>query len=195
MIWRERRTLLIILGVLLLANLVFFLTYRIQYQSRLDDMDSRLAQVEGQLAQAHKSRLQAEQSLVAYRRVEKDVQAILEDRWSTQPRRLTLFISEVKRLARASNAIPTTLSFTRNESKAAGSKSEGVGAKEVGVAFNVDATYDQARRMINLFELSEQFVIIDQISLTDAGENRLSFSLRIKTLFREDPAPATNNRS
>lgn len=194
MIWRERRTLLIILGILLLANVVFFLTYRIQYQTRLDEMDERLAQVEGQLAQSRKARTAAEQSLAAYRRVEKDVQVVLEEHWSTQPRRLTRFIREVKRLAEASNAVPKTLTFTKTEDEPDRGKKEGVGAKEVGVSFVVDATYDQARRMINLFELSQQFVIIEQISLSEGAENKLTFSLRLKTLFREDQ-PAATNRS
>jgi hypothetical protein len=192
MIWREKRTLLIILGVLLLANVVFFLTYRIQYQTRLDEMDDRLSQVEGQLAQSRKAHTGAEQSLAAYRRVEKDVQVVLDEHWSTQPRRLTLFIAEVKRLAAASNAVPKTLTFTKTEDPSSRGKKGGVGAKEVGVAFVVDATYDQARRMINLFELSQQFVIIDEISLSEGAENKLTFSLRLKTLFREDQPPATN---
>ena len=35
MIWREKRVLLIVLGVLLAANTVFFFTYRVQYKNRL----------------------------------------------------------------------------------------------------------------------------------------------------------------
>lgn len=201
MIWREKRTLLIILGVLLFGNVAFFLTYRIQYQSRLDEMDARLAQAEGQLAQSRKARSTAEQSLVAYRRVEKDVRSVLDDHWSTQQRRLTLFISEVKRLAEASNAVPKAITFDQTESTATTITTGGrrrkddVGAKEVGIAFTVDATYDQARRMINLFELSQQFVIIDRVSLTEGVENRLTFSLRLKTIFRDDAVPAVENRS
>src|SRR5205807_1245036 len=40
MIWREKRILLIVLGVLLLANTIFFFTYRVQYVSRLEDLDA-----------------------------------------------------------------------------------------------------------------------------------------------------------
>jgi Tfp pilus assembly protein PilO len=196
MIWREKRVLLIILGVLLLGNVVFFLTYRVQYQSRLDEMDERLAQIEGQLEQTRRSRITAEQSLVAYRRVEKDVQTIFNDLWSTQPRRLTRFIGEVKRLAEASNAVPQTLSFDKTDAKLVSTRGKrDVGAKEVGIGFSVDATYEQTRRMINLFELSDQFVIIDEISLNAGAENRLSLNLRLKTLFREDEAAAGNGRS
>lgn len=197
MIWREKRVLLLILAALLLGNLVFFLTYRVQYQERLNDLDERLTQAEAQLAKSRQGRAEAEQQLQAYRRVERDVTTVFDEHWSTQPRRLTLLIAEVKRLAVASNAIPKTYSFQKNE---ADSTSRGqsrrtdvpVGAEEVSIGFSVDATYDQARRMINLIELSQQFVIIDQISLTSGTERQLTLNLRLKTLFRDESPVAAN---
>lgn len=196
MIWREKRVLLIVLGLLLLGNVIFFFTYRVQYQSRLDAMDERLAQIEGQLEQSRKSTATAEQSLLAYRRVEQDVQTVLDQHWSTQPRRLTRFIGEVKRLAEASNAVPKTLSFDEKEAKIPSNrgKREDLGAREVGIGFSVEATYDQTRRMINLFELSQQFIIIDEISLNAGEENKLSLNLRLKTLFRDVEGSRGNDR-
>ena len=41
MIWRERKIPLIVMAVLLLGNVFFFFTYRVQYQSRLRDLDVR----------------------------------------------------------------------------------------------------------------------------------------------------------
>ena len=41
MIWRERKIPLMVMGVLLLGNVFFFFTYRVQYQSRLHDLDTR----------------------------------------------------------------------------------------------------------------------------------------------------------
>ena len=38
-------------------------------------------------------------------------------------------------------------------------------------------------------ELSQQFVIVDQISLTDSAEGVLTMSLHVKTLFRNTEAP------
>lgn len=189
MIWRERRTLLLLLAALLLGNIIFFFTYRVQYQSRLDDMDARLAQAEGQLARSKQARADAEHAIQSYRRVEKDVQTVFDEHWSTQPRRLTLMIAEVKRLAEASNAVPRTLSFDRTDSvntEGKGQGKESIGAREVGIGFSVVATYDQARRMINLLELSQQFVIIDRISLSAAEGSALSLNLHIKTLFRTE---------
>ena len=51
MIWREKRVLLIVLGLLLLANTIFFFTYRVQYVSRLQDLDARQEQTQTKLEQ------------------------------------------------------------------------------------------------------------------------------------------------
>jgi Tfp pilus assembly protein PilO len=199
MIWREKRILLLILAALLLGNVVFFLTYRVQYQSRLDEMDERLEQAEGQLERTRHSRADAEAKLLSYRKVERDVQQVFDEHWSTRPRRLTRLISEVKRLADASNAVPRTYSFgTNDEAKStvrtAGGRDVAVGANEVSITFSVDASYDQIRRMINLLELSQQFVIIEGVSLSSGGEDKLNLSLRLKTLFRDEESPAAANR-
>ena len=84
MIWREKRVLLILLALVLAANTMFFFTYRVQYQSRLDTLDERLAQVEGELDQARTARIKAEQTLQSYRKVENDVLQVFNEHWSTQ---------------------------------------------------------------------------------------------------------------
>lgn len=199
MIWREKRILLLLLAALLLGNIVFFLTYRVQYQTRLDEMDARLEQAEGQLTQTRQSRADAEAKLLGYKKVERDVQQVFDEHWSTRLRRLTLFIVEVKRLANASNAVPRTYSFSKtDEAKSTVRSARGsdvaIGANEVQITFSVDASYDQIRRMINLLELSQQFVIIEGVSLSSGGEDKLNLSLRLKTLFRDEDAPAAANR-
>ncbi|HYR28266.1 MAG TPA: hypothetical protein VEU30_07345 [Thermoanaerobaculia bacterium] len=201
MIWKEKRILLIILGLILLANVVFFLTYRVQYQSRLDDLDERLQQAEGRLNQTRAARVKAEQTYRSYKQIEADVAKIYNEYWSTQNARLTGMIAEVKRLTVASSLVPTSVAYQRSEVQAKASRGqraskESIGATEVGIAFGVSGSYEQIRRLINLLELSRQFVIIDQIGLTQGDGNTLQFNLHIKTLFRDDAAvpPRANNR-
>jgi Tfp pilus assembly protein PilO len=200
MIWREKRVLLIVLAVILAANTIFFFTYRVQYQSRLDAMDQKLADAETQLRSAKADRAKAESSLASYRRIERDVQEIYDHHWATQAERLTAMIGEVKRLAVASALVPPAYAFDKTAVQAQNTgnrrRAEPIGASEVGIAFSVSGTYDQARRLINLLELSRQFVIIDSISLVAREGNQLTLNLHVKTLFRDDrPAPAAaNNR-
>ncbi|HYH10057.1 MAG TPA: hypothetical protein VEK11_23610 [Thermoanaerobaculia bacterium] len=196
MIWREKRTLLAILGVLLAANLFFFFTYRVQYQSRLDALDTRLAEVERELEQTRLSRLRAEQAFRSFRKVEADVMEVFNSHWSTQQERFTALIVEVKRLSDASNLVPASYSFARGETKrvtSSGGRKRELGANEVSISFGVQGTYAQARRLINLLELSRQFVIIESISLTAGEGNLLTLNLQLKTLFRDElPGAATN---
>ncbi len=204
MIWREKRVLLIVLGVLLLANIVFFFTYRVRYQSRLQDLDDRLARAETQLEQARTARVRAEQTYRSYKQIETDVDRIYNQHWATQSERLTAMISEVKRLTVASSLVPTTIGFAQTNvevkkqaRRAAGEprrvQRDSIGATEVGITFGVQGTYEQVRRLINLLELSEQFVIISQIGLTAREAQVLDFNIYVKTLFREDDARAGRN--
>jgi hypothetical protein len=202
MIWREKRVLLIVLGLLLLANTIFFFTYRVQYVSRLQDLDTRQEQAEAQLDQARNARITAEQQLAAYKKVQADLQVLYNERWSTPMQRLTALIDEVKRLAAASHLQPPSYSFTNGESKqvsTAPSTKGSIGTNTVGIAFTVQGTYEQVRRLINLLELSDQFVIIDSISLGANGsatDKVLTLNIRLKTLFKDvrTPAPAANRQ-
>ena len=188
MIWREKRILLIILGLLLAANTMFFFTYRVQYQSRLDTLDERLAQVESDLEQARTARIRAEQTLQSYKKVENDVLEVFNEHWSTQPERFTKLFAEVTRLAMASSLVPASYSFKRGEAKriSAGGPRQNLGANEVGISFGVEGTYDQVRRLINLLELSRQFVIIERISLSATEAQVLKLNLQLKTIFRDE---------
>ena len=204
MIWREKRALLIILALLLAANTVFFFTYRVRYQERLDSMKERKETAESQLAAAKAARLRAEQRLASYRRIENDVARVYDEYWSTQNERLTAMIAEVKRLSVASGIVPSSIAFDQAEIGAkqisatatspssgasAGRRHKPIGATEVGISFTVDGSYDQVRRLINLLELSSQFIIVDRLSLSARDGQTLTLTLHVKTLFRDPDAP------
>jgi Tfp pilus assembly protein PilO len=190
MIWREKRVLLLILGVLLLANTFFFFTYRVQYQKRLEALDARLRDAEQRLQRARDTRLAAEQQLASYNKVRTDLQTLYNSRWATQAQRLTALIDEIKRLAVASRLVPRTYSFSRTEDREV-QRAGGVGTATVNISFTVQGNYQQIRTLINRLETSNQFVIIDAINLAGStSEPSLTLNLRLKTLFREPPRSA-----
>lgn len=189
MIWREKRILLIALAVLLAANTIFFFTYRVQYEKRLQGLDARLDEVKSQLEEARRARVAAEQQVAAYRKIERDIQHIYDTRWATETQRLTRLIGEVKRLTVQSQLAPArSLSFQRTVSKNTG-PSAGRNATVVGISFTVEGRYQHIRQLINRLELSDQFVIIDQIGLSSANGETLTMTLHVKTLFRDATAP------
>jgi Type II secretion system (T2SS), protein M subtype b len=199
MIWREKRVLLIILGVLLAANTFYFFTYRLRYETRLQDREQDLAQKQAELEQANASRVRAERTFQSYKQIEKDVQQVYDQHWATQEERFTQLVAEVKRLALASSMTPQAYGFVKvaaadSDAAAAAQRRKRVkiGANEVGITFTVDGTYEQVQRLINLLELSRQFVIIDQVSLQTREGQVLTLNLRLKTLFREGKPLAGN---
>ena len=198
MIWREKRILLIVLGVLLLANTFFFFTYRVQYVSRLQDLDATKDQAQGRLQQARRARITAEQQLAAYKKVQNDLQVLYNERWATPMQRLTTLIDEVKKLSAASHLEPPSYAFSSSETKTTNVKGS-VGTTTVGITYTVQGTYEQIRRLINLLELSDQFVIIDGINLVSNGvaaDKTLTLNIRLKTLFRDTRgiAPTANRQ-
>lgn len=185
MIWREKRILLAVLGVLLAANALFFFTYRVRYEKRLDDLNERMHQSEARLVQARSLRMSSEGRLASYRQVQRDVQQIFNENWSTEDKRLLAMITEVKRLAVASSLVPKSTSYTRAQQQQVRRTGGGTAAEVVGINFTVQGDYQQVRKLINLLELSQQFVIIDQIALSSADNQTLTLTLHLKTLFRD----------
>jgi Tfp pilus assembly protein PilO len=192
MIWREKRVLLMTLAVLLAANTVFFFTYRVQYEERLRGLDAKLEEVKEQFQQARRARAAAEQQLAGYRKIERDIEDIYTTKWATESERLTRLIAEVKRLIAQSNlAAPRSLSFQHTVEKGEGASARSVvpEAIVVGIGFTVQGNYQQIRQLINKLELSNQFVIIDQIGLNSATGDTLTMAIHVKTLFRDESAP------
>ena len=188
MIWREKRVLLMVLGALLAANTIFFFTYRVQYENRLQALDARLDAARGELQAATHGRVLAEQQIAGYRKVQKDIRQVYDIEWSTRGQRLTTFIGEVMRLANSSHMVPRTYSFTGAVTAKNVTKAQGSPATEVAIAFPVEGTYQQVRTLINALETSDQFIIIDQITLNSDNGERLNMNLRVKTLFRDAAA-------
>ena len=196
MIWREKRVLLTILGVLLLANTAFFFTYRVQYEKRLEDLDARLEDAESRLQRARNARVSAQQSIDGYRKAQADIQTVYNERWATEAERLTALVTEIKKVTAASQLIPQSLTFS--EERDATRNTGTIDTSIVHIAFSVQGTYQQIRRLINLLELSDQFVIIDSIGLGGGtgSEQNLTLNLRLKTIFRDTQqrTPAANRQ-
>jgi hypothetical protein len=179
--WRERRWLLIGLGVLLLANIAFFFTYRLRYEQRVEALEASLDKVKLELAQAKSRKARAERTLAGFRQVDRDIQTVYDEHWSTPERRLTQLLLELRAMENRSRLIPQTTSFALSET------AKEFDTREMGIQFSVQGTYAQIRQLINLIELSPHFVVIDSITFGDSGEQLLSLSLQLKTLFRPDP--------
>lgn len=186
MIWREKRWLLITLGVLLAVNLVFFFTYRVRFEQRVESLEARSEQARDALREARAERAEAEGRLRTYREIVTNVATVYNEWWATPEERLTALLLEVRDLATRSGLNPRSISYDRNQSEREGNTTT------LGISFGVQGSYDQVRRLIHLLELSEQFVIIDEISLGESSGSTgtLTLNIRLRTLFRDPQATA-----
>lgn len=177
--WRERRWLILAVGVLLTLNTIFFFTYRVRYEQRVDEAHARLEQASEQLAVAKARRTDYQGQLDAHRKLLSTIATVYDDWWSTPEKRLTALISEIRTLVGKSGLALQTLNFSQTEA------SDGSGTTSVDITFSVKGTYMQLRQLVNMFELSEQFVIIDAISFAgDQSDGTIALNLRLRTLFK-----------
>lgn len=181
MIWREKKWLLISLGAVLLANLLYFVTYRVRYEERVNDLEKRLSEAQDKLQRARNERVAAETELATYRDTVKNIETVFSEIWSTSDKRLAPLIVEIRKLTSRSGLTLKAVGYDRADQK------KELGASSFGVSFGVQGTYEQLRRLINLVEISRQFIIIDEISLSSDAANpaQLQMNLRLKTLFHD----------
>lgn len=192
MIWRERRGLLLTLGILLVVNLLFFLTYRVRYEQRVRDLDDKLEQTRAQLDQARLDHAAAQRKLEGYTKLVKDIQMVYDEWWSTPEARMTALLTEIKRLAAAAQLTPKSYSY------AASKADDKMGTRSLTISFSVQGPYKNVRELINMLELSRQFVTIDSVGLVSSGASEmLNLNVQLKTIFRssagENNSPARDN--
>lgn len=186
MIWRERKWILICVGVLFAANLAFFITYRVRFEQRVQAQDVRLEETEAALAAAKAERAEAERELATYRQVLEAVDRVYDEWWATPQERLSPLLIEMRELAGRADLQPRSIQYARDTSEVKRGETS-----SLSISFAVSGSYDQARRLIHLLELTEQFVIIDEIALGEGGEGgNLVLQLRLRTLFRDSGTDA-----
>lgn len=189
MIWREKRALLGVIAFILLLNVVFFLTYRVRYQQRVDELHQRLEAQKVSLEQARQRRMGVEKRIGGFEGIEKDIKWVHSDLWSTPDARLVALIVEINRLARQSQMVPRSISYSlgkaRNGSTPQTNKADR--GTVMSISFSVAGSYQQVRRLLNLIELSKQFVIIDSVTLggAETSDRKLQLDIGLKTVFSE----------
>lgn len=189
MIWKERKWLVAGLGLLLLVNVVFFITYRVRYENRIKSLDGDLEVARQELRTVTQKREEAERLLGSVDETREDLLQVYDQWWSTRPERLAPMIVELQSLAEKSGLNPPSRNYGWSETSGeGGANTQGVGAESLVVSFRVEGTYEQIRNLINLIELSPHFVIIEEIGLANAADagRTLSMTLKLKTLFRAE---------
>jgi len=139
----------------------------------------RLAQAKEQLSIAKARRVDYEQQLAAHKTMIETINTVYDTWWSTPEKRLTKLIVEVRTLVEKCGLTVESVTYAR------GDASEDGGTTTMEITFTVQGSYLQLRQLINLLELSDEFIIVDSVSFNgDDPSGTIGLNLNLRTLFK-----------
>jgi Tfp pilus assembly protein PilO len=178
-IWRQRLWIWVPALLFFLANVVAFAVYTVGYGGRLDALDDTLAGQERALKELATQQRDAQAMLNRVRTNDQQVEQLYAERLSTRSRRLTGVTTEVKSLAQKAGLVPRTFSYPEQHI-------EEFGLIRRSYIFNVQGTYAELRKFINLIEASRSFLSINELRVSGNDQGpELDISIQISTLFTE----------
>lgn len=184
-IWRLRLWVWLPALLFFLANAVAFSIYRFGYADQVKSLEADLGEAQEQLQPQSLRRKELENRLLRASAADAAVRRLYEDRFSTRSERLTRVTAEVKTLARRAGLSPRAISYPEQAI-------EDYGLVKRSFVFSVDGTYLELRQFINLMELSESFLTLESVTLSEAGAEQgpeLRMNLKISTLFTQETGP------
>ena len=181
-VWQREWRLWLPALVLLLLNLGAFVVYRTLYAGGAQARESRVGRTRTSHRQLVTERERAQNLARRAERTQTRLERLYANSFQTEEKRITKVIAEVKALAERAGLDPPSIHYP-DESISR------YGLVKRSIVFGVDGTYLALRRFINFLELTESFVILEEIRPTEKSSNRgrrLSINLKVSTLFLED---------
>lgn len=179
-IWRRRLWVWIPALVFFLANAVVFSIYRWGYAGQVQRLEEQLEARGQELKQIKGERQKRE---VLYQRAQINAQRVhdfYDERLATRRQRLTQVSGEVKSMASKAGMVPKAITYPEADI-------EEFGLIKRSFVFSVEGTYADLRRFINLLELSDSFLSLEEVTLTEGGQGpELRMNLKISTLFAKE---------
>jgi Tfp pilus assembly protein PilO len=182
-IWRERWHLWVPALGFLLVNLALVSTYRFGYAGRVEALEARLERETTRWEELVAERRALEQAFARAGANRDRLAELYRDRLAPERVRLTRMIAEVKDLAVRAGLAPEAISYPEQEY-------EKYGLIKKSFVFGVEGTYEALRQLINLLEVSDSFLALEQVALSESsGSGRLRINLRLATLFATEEGP------
>lgn len=161
---------------LVVANLVWLAAFGSGSRLRAADLQRRHQRAESE-ANRLAARAEARERLwVAAAENERAVEQLVGERLATERERFTEVVREVKQLAERAGLDPQTIGYPRESL-------EEFGLTRRSFVLPVDGTYSALRTFLNLIELSDTFLVVEEISVAE-GRGALSVRLRLATFFQ-----------
>lgn len=184
-IWRLRLWIWLPALLFFLANAVAFSIYRLGYAGQVKSLEADLGEVQQQLQPLSLRRRELESRLVRARTAEAAVRQLYAGRFSTRSQRLTAVTAEVKSLARKAGLNPGSLTYPEQPI-------EDFGLVKRSFLFSVEGTYNELRQFLNLLEITDSFLTLEAVTLSEEGGDQgpeLRINLALSTLFAQETGP------
>lgn len=181
--WRRNLWLWLPAAVFFLLTVVLLGVFALEFADETQVARTRLARRTEELDVIRAQRKRAQGIVEKVRASEEGLADFYGRRLSTEREGLTRILAEIKNLCRLSGIPPTSLAYERQAL-------EGQDVSRRTITFSVDGSYAQLRQLINFIELSDSFLILDEVSLrgNDVEGTPLRISLKLSTLFTVNSA-------
>ena len=181
--WRRNFWLWLPAAVFFLLTVVLLGVFALEFADETQVARTRLARRTEELDVIRAQRERAQGIVEKVRASEEGLADFYGRRLSTEREGLTRILAEIKNLCRLSGIPPTSLAYERQAL-------EGQDVSRRTITFSVDGSYAQLRQLINFIELSDSFLILDEVSLrgNDVEGTPLRISLKLSTLFTVNSA-------
>ncbi|HWM91625.1 MAG TPA: hypothetical protein VN493_12735 [Thermoanaerobaculia bacterium] len=184
-IWRLRLWVWLPALLFFLANAVAFSIYRFGYAGQVQSLEADLGEVQQQLQPQSIRRKELENRLQRARAAETAVRQLYDERFATRSQRLTAVTAEVKDLANKAGLNPRSFSYPEQAI-------EDYGLVKRSFIFSVAGTYAELRQFLNLLEITDSFLTLEAVTLSESGGEQgpeLQMNLTISTLFSQETGP------
>lgn len=187
-VWRQRIGLWVPALVVFLVSLVVLTAYHASFAGEVEIRQEEVERAQKRLETLERNREELQGLLERVDRNHKQVTELYDDRFSTESRRLTQIMKEVKDLATRAGLRPNAIRYPEETL-------EEYDLEKRSFVFSVDGTYEDLRKLINLLELSPSFLTLEEVSLSESGGRTggalLRINLKLSTLFAAGQGAAT----
>lgn len=186
-VWRRRLWLWLPALALVVLNVVVLSTYRFLLAGQAQLRALRVERAESELIRLEADRAALEDLVHRAERNREKVAEFYSTWVATESELLTRVIAEVKDLARRAGVESSSFHYPEEDL-------EDYGLLRRSIAFTVTGRYSELRQFINLIELSDYFLMLEQVQLNDTGQGDSTVRVRliVSSLFLRDSAPSAD---
>ena len=176
-LWSRRSRLWVPPLLFVLINLLLLGGHRWILLVRVTAQEQSLNSAEERLESLRTAREGFELSLDRAEVTRRLIDEIRGQEFETQSRRLTRMMGDIKALTRRANLSgPDNIAYS-------GDVLEEVGLLRKEIRFSVIGSYENLRRLINFIELSESFLILEEVRVQESDGGTLKIGVTLSTLF------------